>query len=104
MLVSCAEARDSLLFTIGGVFTSGGVFFCLCLGLVDCLGFDGRERRVKEPRGEDAFEVDVDEEDVLAGGLVTGSSPRSCSLSSDELLELYVTDVLVTIAKLKFND
>ena len=103
MLVSCAEARDSLLLTIGGVFTSGGVFFCLCLGLVDGLGFDGRERRVKEPRGDDALDVEVDEEDVLAGGLVTGSFPRSCSLSSDELLELYVGDGVAIVTKLKFN-
>ena len=77
MLVSWAEASESLLLISGGVLTSGGVFFPLGFGREDVLGFDGRDRRVREPRGEVVFEVEVDEEEVFAGGLVTGSFSRS---------------------------
>ena len=44
---------------------------------------------MREPRGEEVLLVEVEEEDVLAGGLVTGSWQSSCSsLSSLELWEL----------------
>lgn len=75
--------------TKGGVLSSGGLFLGRCLCLAEDFGFDGRDKRVREPRGEDVFEVDVDDEDVLAGGLVTGSKSCPCSLSSEELLVLY---------------
>ena len=61
--------------TNGGVFTIGGLLFWrgLCLAIV--FGFEGRDNRVKDPSGEDVLDVEVDDEDVFAGGLVTGSSP-----------------------------
>ena len=50
------------------------------------LGLAGRESKVREPRGEEVLLVEVEDEDVLAGGLVTGSWQSSCSsLSSAEL-------------------
>ena len=53
------------------------------------LGLQGRESRVREPRGEEVLLVEVEEEQVLTGGLVTGSGHSSPSwLSSLELLEL----------------
>jgi len=75
MLVSWFEAKESLLFVLsGGVLIKGGVcFFLCCLGLELDLGLLGKERRVSDPRGEDALLVDVEEEDVFTGGLVTGS-------------------------------
>ena len=75
MLVSATEANESLLFTRGGVLAKGGLFFWRGLCRVNALGFEGRDKRVKEPRGEDVLEVEVDEDDVFAGGLVTGSFP-----------------------------
>ena len=75
MFVSCTEANESLLLTRGGVRASGGLFFWRGLCRVDDLGFEGRDKRVKEPRGEDVFDVEVDDDDVFAGGLVTGSFP-----------------------------
>ena len=52
------------------------------------MGLQGRESRVREPRGEEVLLVEVEEEQVLTGGLVTGSSPSPSWLSSLELLEL----------------
>ena len=53
------------------------------------MGLQGRESRVRDPRGEEVLLVEVEEEQVLTGGLVTGSGPSSPSwLSSLELLEL----------------
>ena len=110
------EAKESLLLVLsGGVLMSGGVvLFLCCLGLEltlhNCkgsiknkfccifykqqaiylfLGLQGRESRVREPRGEEVLLVEVEEEQVLTGGLVTGSGHSSPSwLSSLELLEL----------------
>ena len=73
MLVSCWEAKESLLF-IGEVLASGGVvFFLCCLGLDVFLGLLGRDNRVRDPKGDEVLLVDVDDEDVLTGGLCTGS-------------------------------
>ena len=57
----------------GGVLIRGGVFFFLfcCLGLEVCFGLFGRDKRVREPSGEEVLLVEVDDDDVLAGGLVT---------------------------------
>ena len=55
------------------------------------FGLQGSESRVREPRGEEVLLVEVEEEQVLTGGLVTGSGPGHSSpswLSSLELLEL----------------
>ena len=61
----------------------------LCRGLPLDLGFAGRESNVSEPRGEEVLLVEVEEDEVLTGGLVTGSRQSSCSsLSSLELWEL----------------
>ena len=61
----------------------------LCRGRLLVLGLDGSERSVREPRGDEVLLVEVEEEEVLAGGLVTGSRQSSCSsLSSLELWEL----------------
>ena len=45
----------------------------LCRGRPEDLGFAGRESKVREPRGEEVLLVELEEEQVLAGGLVTGS-------------------------------
>lgn len=73
----------------GGVFIRGGVLFLFCcLGLEVCFGLFGRDKRVRDPSGEEVLLVEVDDDDVLAGGLVTGSLQSSPSwLSSPELLE-----------------
>ena len=64
----------------GGVLIKGGVLFLFCcLGLEVCFGLFGRDRRVRDPRGEDVLLVEVDDDDVLAGGLVTGSLHSSPS-------------------------
>ena len=55
-LVSCTEANEPLLLTRAQV-----------------SDFKWRYKRVKEPRGEDVFDVEVDDDDVFAGGLVAGS-------------------------------
>ena len=52
---------------------SGIVFFLCCLGLEFVFGLVGRERSVRDPSGEDVLLVEVDDEEFLAGGLVTGS-------------------------------
>ena len=52
----------------------GGLFFCRSFWRPVDFVFDGRDKRVREPRGEDVLDVEVDEDDVFAGGLVTGSS------------------------------
>ena len=58
----------------GGVLIKGGVvFFLCCLGLEFVFGLVGSERSVRDPRGEDVLLVEVDDEEFLAGGLVTGS-------------------------------
>ena len=58
----------------------------LCRVLLPPLGLAGRESKVRDPRGEEVLLVEVEDEDVLAGGLVTGSWQSSCSsLSSLEL-------------------
>ena len=69
------EGKESLLFVLkGGVLTKGGVFFFLCcLGLVLDFGLVGNDSRVSDPSGEDVLLVEVDDDDVLTGGLVTGS-------------------------------
>ena len=49
-------------------------FFLCCLVLELLLGLLGRERRVsRDPRGDEVLLVDVDDDEVLTGGLVTGS-------------------------------
>ena len=58
----------------------------LCLVLLPPLGLTGSDSKVREPRGEEVLLVELEEEEVLAGGLVTGSWQSSCSsLSSLEL-------------------
>ena len=65
----------------GGVLIRGGVvlFLFCCLGLEVCFGLFGRVRRVREPSGEEVLLVEVDDDDVLAGGLVTWSLQSSPS-------------------------
>ena len=75
MFASCTEANESLLLTRAGVCASVGLFFWRYLCRDNDLGLEGRDKRVKEPRREDVFDVEVDEDDVFAGGLVTGSFP-----------------------------
>ena len=53
----------------------------------DDFGLEGRGRRVRrEPRGEEVWEVEVEEEEVLAGRSGAGASTTvsSSSLSSEE--------------------
>ena len=65
----------------GGVLIKGGVvlFLFCCLGLEVCFGLVGSDKRVRDPSGEEVLLVEVDDDDVLAGGLVTGSLQSSPS-------------------------
>ena len=66
---------------IGEVLIKGGVvlFLCCCHGLELSFGLFGRDKRVREPSGEEVLLVEVEDEEVLAGGLITGSLQSSPS-------------------------
>ena len=65
---------SSLSFSSWSRLTGGGVQpLFLCRGRLLVFGLAGRERSVREPRGEEVLLVEVEDEEVLAGGLVTGS-------------------------------
>ena len=86
----CSSLSFSSSWTLSSWLGGGGVQpLLLCRGRLLFFGLAGKESSVREPRGEEVLLVEVEEEDVLAGGLVTGSWQSSCSsLSSLELWEL----------------
>ena len=67
------------LFCYRFLFQSVVLFLFCCLGLEVCFGLFGSDKRVRDPSGEEVLLVEVDDDDVLAGGLVTGSLQSSPS-------------------------